>query len=429
MFRYIYRNLYFLSKDLSKNILKALLSSFGILFLISFMVFYLSFRDSVKDYIGKKIFGTMAINEIVIHPKPPPGREVFSPRTSKENTIRFWQAKKISRMKEFSRVYRLIRMDHTTWVNVTLLGQTKQRRFPLFGIEREFFKDELPQWKSFRHGERVPVIFPQFGLQLLNNYMAQVGYPQFTAKSLRGYTGLLKIITARDNTNNELIIEKNGFLHGMSKQIDFLGAMVPFEFITTFCRKHRMDSGKPRTGFSYVRMYARVKDIKTLPLVTAKIKKLGLRVQGQSDISSKASRAMSIIDGMSIIIALILLLLTVISIFNSYMVIVYNRSYDISLKRVIGVSKTRIVLTFLFEAALIGAIYGAAGFLIGASLIQYLSDNLEQWIPALKGLTFTGAGLHVFFSSVGASMLISSLSALIPAFLASNQNLFKTMGK
>ena len=215
----------------------------------------------------------------------------------------------------------------------------------------------------------------------------------------------------------------------MSKKIDFLGAIVPIEFIFNFSQKHRMDSGKPRTGYSYVRLYGRVRDIKDIPAVTARIKKLGLRVEGQGDISKKASRAMSIIDGMSIIIALILLLLTVISIFNSYMVIVYNRSYDISLKRVIGVSKTRIVLTFILEASLIGTIYGILGFIIGASLIQYLSDNLVRWIPALKGLSFNPAGLETFLYAVGASMLISALSALIPAFLASNQNLFKSMGK
>ncbi len=429
MLRYIYRNLYFAAKDLSKNILKALLSSFGILFLISFMVFYFSFRDSVKDYIGQKIFGTMAINEIVIHPKPRAGREAFSPRTSKENTIRIWQAKKIRKMKELSHVYSLVRMDYTTRVTVTMLGQTKERRLPLFGINRGFFKGDVPNWKSFNHREPLPIIFPKFALQLLNSYAAQVGIPQFTTGSLRGFPGVIKITTANENTNNETRSQSHVVFHNMSSKIDFLGAIAPIEFITRFARKHRMDTGKARAGYSYVRMYAHVKDIKTLPAVTAKLKKMGLRVESQSDISKKASRAMSIIDGMSIIIAAILLLLTVISIFNSYMVIVYNRSYDISLKRVIGVSKTRIFLTFILEASMIGAIYGVGGCLIGVSLIKYLTENLPRWVPALKGLNFQPADMGILLSAVGASVLISTMSALIPAFFASNKNLFKTMGK
>ncbi len=429
MFRYLYRNLYFITKDLSKNIVKALLSSFGILFLISFLVFYFSFRDSVKDYIGKKIFGTMAINEIVIHPKPRAGREAFSPRTSKENTIRYWQARKIRSMKELTRVYSLVRMDYTTRVTVTMLGQTKERRLPLFGINRGFFKGEVKNWYSFKNRERLPVIFPQFAMQLLNSYAAQVGIPQFTPASLKGFPGVIKITTANENTNKEIRTEKHAVFHAMSSKIDFLGAVVPIEFITAFSRKHRMDSGKRKIGYSYVRMYARVKDIKTLPAVTAKLKKLGLRVESQSDISKKASRAMSIIDSMSIIIAAILLLLTVISIFNSYMVIVYNRSYDISLKRVIGVSKTRIFLTFMLEAALIGVIYGVIGYLLGSSLISYLSENLPRWVPALKGLHFAPADAGVFFSALAASVLVSTMSALVPAFFASNKNLFKSMGK
>src|SRR5574340_1222852 len=87
MIYYIIRNTRFILKDLTKNILKAMVSSFGILFLISFMVLYVSLRESVRQYIGEKLFGTLAIEEIVIDPKAPKGREVISTMASQENTI------------------------------------------------------------------------------------------------------------------------------------------------------------------------------------------------------------------------------------------------------------------------------------------------------------------------------------------------------
>ncbi len=80
-------------------------------------------------------------------------------------------------------------------------------------------------------------------------------------------------------------------------------------------------------------------------------------MESQQEIAAKTNRALAVIDGSSLVIRAFLFL-TVIAIFNSYLTIVYNRSYTFSLQRVIGVSKARIILTFVFEAAVIGALFG-----------------------------------------------------------------------
>jgi len=155
---------------------------------------------------------------------------------------------------------------------------------------------------------------------------------------------------------------------------------------------------------------------------------MGLSVESQQEVAAKTNRALTVIDSSSFLIIGIFLILTVISIFNSYLTIVYHRSYQFALQRVIGVSKMRIISTFVAEAALVGIIYGVIGYFGGLFIIRYVSVNIGNWVPALKGLTFSGSlGENVLLMSAGFSALLSSVSAFVPAVFASNMNLFRAV--
>lgn len=274
-------------------------------------------------------------------------------------------------------------------------------------------------------------MLPKISLKLLNNYAAVKGLPQFTENMLTGFPGeiFIKTTDAARKGPEEKNYEIPGELHSFTGDIDFYGILVPNDFIYSFVREHRGDIEKGKVPYSTIRLYARVKDVKNLPAVTKTIEEMNLRVESQSDISKKTNRALEVIDGLSMLIGGVILALTVLAIFNSYLIIVYNRSYGFSLKRVIGVSKFRIVVTFLLEAGLIGALYGIAGYYAGVFLTKYLSASIASWIPALQGLVIEPAGTDVLIKALTLSVIISSLSALIPALFASNMNLFKAVKK
>ncbi|MDR3238436.1 MAG: ABC transporter permease [Spirochaetia bacterium] len=425
MLRYIIRNLRFFFKDISKNILKALFSSFGIIFLIAFLVIYISLRQSVSRYIGDTLFGSMDINEIIIHPKTGGGRDVI---VSGENTIRRPTAAQIRGMKDFSSVYSLIKMDHVTRIETSVVGQDQTIRIPLYGIEQGFFQNRNPRWASFTNKVPLPLVIPKYSLQFLNSYLSQEGFPQFTESALVGYPGMLSVSVNNSEDSRERFKTPLA-LHSLSDAIDFPGVVVPSAFIINFAKVHRMDSGKPIEGYSYVRMYAKVKDVKQLPRVTDTLKKMGLRVESQSDISKKTNKAMAVVDGIFLLLGVVVLVLTVISIFNSYLVIAYDSSYEISLKRVIGLSKLRVIFSFVFEAALIGAFLGVIGYFLGHYLIGLLASQIAGWIPAFKELIITRPEESYLHYAVLFSVAVSAFSALIPAVFASNKNLFKTMAQ
>ena len=424
---HILKNISFSLTDLGKNIGKAFLSSFGILFIIAFIVLYLSFRDSVKNYVENNLFGKLAINEIKIYPEKTRADSLFSTASRVNTSIDTGAVKKIRRLKELSRTYSIIRFDYDTRLMIELMGQRTRVMVPVFGLEKHFLKGKDPRWKEFRSKDPLPVIAPRFVFEVFSSSLLTLGLPAITPKSLRGFPLELHIYTREKGkrTRNTIISEAHSFTDVLSLP----GIIIPTDYIVEFTRKHRLDTGKAKKGYAYAMMIATVKDIKQLPAITKKLEKMGLQVESRDDIAKKTNVVLDVIDDSSLVIIAILLFLTVISIFNSYLTIVYNRSQKFSLQRILGVSKIRIIIGFVVEAAIIGSIYGCAGFFLGNSLVDYFSHNAARWVPALKNLKIEQAGPGILVMAVGISAMISSLSALIPAIFASNNNLFKAIKK
>ena len=143
--------------------------------------------------------------------------------------------------------------------------------------------------------------------------------------------------------------------------------------------------------------------------------------------TEKTAKAMRIIDSFSLGVIAIFFLLTSISIFNSYLTIVYIRSKKFSLKRILGYSKLRILFGFIFESACVGALYGLAGFFTGNMIIRYFSVKIPQFLPSLNSITIAESSTDTLFLCIVISSAVSAVSALIPAVFASNINLFKAV--
>ena len=428
MWSYFLKNIIFSIRTLIKNIFKSLIASFGILFLISFMVFYLSLRESLKNYIKNNFFNSLEINEIIISPKVASGKDVFSPAVSSKNRISIPNVKKIRAMEELEDVYSIIRSNYTAKLKIDFMGQKKAPYVPICGIEPDFLKGKIRNWSEFRYhpNKELPIIAPKLVLQSLNNYTAIKGLPQFKEQQLLGFPCELLVEVFPPGTPKpraKIPVKIQDF----SSLIDFPGILVPTYFVVDLGRKYIKNFSGLKKSYVYVRMYAKVKDAQKLSQVTKKIEAMNLEVISQSNISEKINKAMRIVDGISLFIGLAILILTIMAIFNSYLVIVYNRSYSFSLKRILGVSKIRIILFFMLEASLVGSLYGIGGFFLGNFLTEYLSVNLANWLPVFKGISLETAGMKILFLALGTSIIVSLVSAFLPALFAANKNLFKAV--
>ena len=429
--RYLWQNLVLSVRDFLKNSPKTLFSSFGILFLIAFLVVYMSLRSSVQEYIGGKLFGTMQINDIVISPKSKAIPTSVESPEQLVSTISFGNVARISKMKGIAQVQPIIRMNYIVRVKLEFMGQSRAMYMPLVGIPRSFLQKTNPQkWQGFyATKDSIPIIVPRFVLDLFNNYAALRDLPLFNESVLAGFPLELTIRTTSSDDAETKKIDFKGKVYDFTSAFSFSGLVVPSDFIVQFCNEHRNDSKRKMPGYSCIMLNASVKDIKDLPELTRQIESMGLKVESQRDIAAKTNKALSVIDGFSILIIAIFMILTVIAIFESYLNIVYTRSYKFSLQRVIGVSKMRIILNFVMEAAIIGALYGLIGYIIGHYAVKYLAANITTWIPALKGLVIRPQGQEVLLIAAALSAVISAAAAFFPAIFASSMNLFKAVRK
>jgi ABC-type lipoprotein release transport system permease subunit len=426
----IFRSIALSLEDVSKNIIKSLVSSFGIFFLIAFLVLYMSVRESVKNYVDKNIFGTLAIDEIRITPKAPSGNfDAFS-ATSTAGTLKPGVVNAIKKMPEVKKTYTLMEMEHTSFIRGDLMGKQQKVYLPIGSIENDFFRDRNPKWRNMYAGKVIPLVAPNLAIDMLNNFLAVKGYPTMPAASLKGFPVELGVQSTPRGYEPKKEYTYDAVLHDITDDLPFSGVIAPKEFITKFLREHGADATENRPGIRYKLMYVKVNDIKKLPETTAAIKKFGVNVESQQDVAAKTNKALAIIDGSSLLIIGMFLIITVISIFNSYLTIVYNRSQKFSLRRVLGVPKYHIIMGFVIEAALVGALYGIIGYFAGNALMSTFADYVGRFVPSLKGIIVQSVqSRSLLVYALLASAAISSLSALIPAFFAANMNLFKAMRK
>ncbi len=416
----------FVIRDNLVNILRSFISSFGILFLVIFFVLYLTVRDSVTTYISGSLLDKLASDEIKILPGnvktiefvKKPGSNGISPDTMS----------RIRQIPELAEVNPISRIGLNLRVEVEMLGKSKMMFVPACGIDRQIIKNKVPGWRSFYNRKPVPLIIPRFTIDIINNYLAMDGLPSLSEQNLTGFPVKLKFRTGKRGSPDRREYPFDAQLHSFTDLLSFPGVILPNELLVEVAGQYRREAGRS-AGFEYIVAYAKVRNTDSLPQVVARLKKMGLGVESQKDITEKAQKTIRLIDGVFYAIMGVFFIVSAISIFNSYLTIVYIRSQKFSLKRVLGFSKARILLSFVIEAAFIGSVYGAAGYFAGNYIVSNAGQMLSKWVPALGYVTFQGRDIEVLFICMGLSSAVCAASAFIPAVFASNMNLFKAVRK
>jgi len=425
MFRYLMRNIFLITREILLRVPKVFLSSFGIMFLISIFILFLSLRSSIKVFMENRIFNRLGINEMRV---TPPGTSFFSLNlfAQSQNRISEGKVRHIKKIPGIQSIQKVIRLNMPASVKVGMFGRHLRSDILISGVERSFFRGSDIDWRGFKAAETVPVVVPSFAIDLYNNYAAANNIPEVGEKVLLGFS--VDIVIGRSSLFRGRA-EKHfrGVVYGFTDRLTTSGIVVPSEFIRDFCTKQRDEFFSPEGCYSTSMLFVTAQEVRVLPDLAERIESLTLHVESHRDIAEKTSRAMGIIDGTFLLLLIIILALTGIAIFNAYLATVYHRSYEISLERMLGASKMRIVMIFIFEAAVIGAVYGIAGFYLGRFMVQLMSENISEWIPMLKGFRVVMSNGMILPMSILLSISVSVLSAFIPALFATNLNLFRDM--
>jgi ABC-type lipoprotein release transport system permease subunit len=421
---YIIRNIILIFQEIKKNIPRTLLSSSGVIFLIAFLVISISIKNSVSDYLKKRIFGELQINQIKVTPQSQISILKFSASDVAINDV---QIKKIKNIEGLEKVEEVIRLNCPTSIRAGMLGMYLRSDMLISGVDNTFFKDTKLKWKDFKQKENVPVVIPLFVMDVYNNFAASNGLPALSPKALGMLSIEMMIGRSSFVRNGKKEFKYNAKIFGFTETITTAGIIVPSDFIKDFCKANSSELQLADKCYSTIMLIGSIKDINRIPGITKQIQSMKLNVESQTDIAQKTEKALFLLNLTLSVILGIILILTIIAVFNSYLAVVYNRSYMFSIQRMLGASKLRIVFIFVFESGIIGAIYGLAGYFVGYYLLVYLTNNISDWIPLLQGLNFKLQSHEYLSVAVGFSAFVSGISAFIPALFASNLNLFKAV--
>lgn len=178
---------------------------------------------------------------------------------------------------------------------------------------------------------------------------------------------------------------------------------------------------RDRTGVEYSEAKVKVSDIKDVGTISAAIEEKGFRtysMEAQRQEAMKQTQMIQLILGS---LGGISLFVAAISIANTMVMSVYERTREIGIMKVLGCFVSDIRKTFLVEASLIGFLGGVAGVLL-SYLISYLLNRFGGPIgQALGMISFDDSAklsiipLWLVLLGIGFATIVGIVSGIYPA--------------
>ncbi|RPI22364.1 MAG: ABC transporter permease [Acidobacteria bacterium] len=157
-----------------------------------------------------------------------------------------------------------------------------------------------------------------------------------------------------------------------------------------------------------------------------------LEMRTWSDLATFYHQVVLIFNGIFGFIGTIVFVIVVLSVANTIMMNIFERTREIGTLMAIGTKRKRIWTLFLLEGAMLGLIGGILGLIAGA-IIGQLINYANIQLPPPPGYT-AGYALRILLrpgilmSSFALSLVTATLSSIYPAFKASRLNIVDALG-
>ncbi|MFM7598786.1 MAG: ABC transporter permease [Actinomycetota bacterium] len=140
--------------------------------------------------------------------------------------------------------------------------------------------------------------------------------------------------------------------------------------------------------------------------------------QSRDEVVQRIQEGFAFFNTFLLAFGVIALFVSTFLIFNTFSMLVAQRSRELALLRAVGASRAQVSFAVLLEAVIVGVLAAVIGLLGGLAVSQLL-----RWVIAALGADLPGAPLRLEPSTIalalGASLVVTVASALLPARRAS----------
>ena len=413
-----------------KHFFRIASSSIALLITLILVVLFLGIMRPVKNLFTQKLEGSLPGELIKLKPKElsrySSPLSLFEEKPDTHFGLKKSQLKSLKRWKELEKTYatQVLQRPAVSYLKHPLLSSLGGGiKFDVLmqGVDYELVKPYLFCMKNFRPKKTglsgaetivVPLVIPEIYVSIAQVWLSVNRFPMIQMKALNGLNIDIHIGQSifRRNRNSELKI--TGRICGFIPEgiVTTLGA--PLKWVEKYHRRQNMQ----RASSSYDQVFVKVKNSKDTPFVKKKAKKLGLISHNQSKQYGNLFKWIKKIDYIFWTITSVLLILSGISLVNSFTLLSVEKKYEFGLYLVLGSSPFFIWVMMFIEGAIWGLIHSFASLYIAEFTFNYLKENLQliQIYPELVSLDFT-LSANEKTGLIITSVLFTGLSSLVPS--------------
>ena len=293
-----------------------------------------------------------------------------------------------------------------------------------------------PSYETGPSGETIsliPLVLPESFAEMAYAYTAINGLPAINKANIIGLrlnlnVGQSMMNNARDEETGEMYVGVVcGFVsHSM---VSFAGA--PLGWV----KKLHLRDRQYKAASSYDKMYIRIKNIKDENTIIDRLTSYGLTVVSEKENTyNKISKWLNRIDILLWAFVSILLLISAISLSNSFMILTTQKRYEFGLYLVFGASPLFLWVLIFVEGAFWGAFHSSLAYFIANNFSHFLQQSLQvlPWASRMfqgnLNFDFTISFAEKWYLIMG-SILFSGVSSLIPTVIMTGRKTLSMIKK
>ena len=433
-FYFIFHRAYLIFFLWYKHFFRIAAASIAFLVTLSLVTLFLGIIRPAKDFFAHKLQGSLPGEIIKVKPRDMSKYSnplvLFQEKPDVQLGVTLKDIGRIQSWKGTSQVYYSQMMQrpvlaHLKHPFLSSLGGGLKFDVLIQGVHPKLAKSYLFCMKDFRPRKRydpklkkteiiIPMVVPDIYISIAQIWLSINRLPMVNMRSLNGL-------------NLDLTIGKSLVFKGSSDSLKLTGKIcgyVPEGIVSTlgvpikWVRNHHYSNNMRNAANSYDQVFVKVKNPKNISRIKGRLKKMGL--SGVSDTRSynQFSKWVKNIDYIFWISALILLILSGISLVNSFTLLAVEKKYEFGLYLVLGASPVFIPVLMFLEGALWGFIHSILSLGLADICFDYLKTNLSiiKNYPELAQIKFSLSGTEKLFMILFA-VLFSGLSSMLPTVL------------
>ena len=444
------RRIYLFFYLLKKQFFRMFLSSLGLLISLILIFSILGILRPLKKFIIDQFEKNIPANTIVVKANQEQNKtsSLISLLRKKRDITLGITSEKIDAIK--------------TWDNINKISQTQILQKPILGkfdhpvlskmgisfdillqgISYDLVSSNLkcmneftPSYELTSEGNKVPVIplvLPESFAEMAYAYTMMNGLPAVTKKDMIGLRIILNIGQSIMNKSQEESGEPYvGVVCGFVPQnmISVVGA--PLDWV----RKMHLRDRQYRAANSYDKIYIQVKNANAVNTVIEKLTKYELMAtSGNDNTYILINKWLNRMDILLWSFVAILLLISAISLSNSFMILTTQKRYEFGLFLVFGASPIFLWILIFIEGAFWGAFHSTIAYLIADNFSHFLQKSIQaipwanQFYQGNITFDFTITFAEKWYLITG-SILFAGISSLIPAVIMTGRKTLSLVKK